>query len=163
MMVKEKLRVLLYGYGNPGREDDGLGTAFIDEISKWVDDHDLNLSLTIDQDYQLNVEDASTMADQDVVIFIDATKEEIEDYSFDQILPSPEASFTMHSVSPEYLLHLCISLFDSSPMTYVLSIRGYNWEFKEGLTQKARDNMEKAVKFLKKRVLWEDLLKQLKS
>jgi hydrogenase maturation protease len=160
-MEKEKLKVLLYGYGNPGRKDDGLGAAFTDEISKWTQDHDLNVSLTIDQNYQLNVEDAKAMADHDVVIFIDATKEEIEDYSFKQILPSPEASFTMHSVSPEYLLHLCISLFESKPLTYVLSIKGYHWDFVEGLSPKAQENLEKAVKFIKKRVLWEDLLIQL--
>jgi hydrogenase maturation protease len=161
MMEKEKLNVLFYGYGNPGREDDGLGAAFTEEISNWALDHDLNVALTVDQNYQLNVEDAKTMAEHDVVIFVDATKEEIEDYSFEQIMPSPEASFTMHSVSPEYLFHLCISLFEQKPLTYVLSIKGYHWEFREGLSPKAKENLEKALNFIKKRVLWEDLLIQL--
>lgn len=162
-MEKKKLNVLLYGYGNPGREDDGLGCAFVDEISNWAKEIDLNVSLTLDQNYQLNIEDASTMAEQDVVIFIDATKGDVENYAFNQILPSPEASFTMHSVSPEYLLHLCITLFDKHPSSYILSIKGYQWELSEGLTPKARENMEKAVTFLKKRVLWQDLLLQLKA
>ena len=28
-------KILLYGYGNPGRQDDGLGVLLVEELEKW--------------------------------------------------------------------------------------------------------------------------------
>ena len=49
-------RVLVIGYGNPGRQDDGLGAAVIERLEA------LGLEgVTVDADYQLNIEDAADM------------------------------------------------------------------------------------------------------
>ena len=49
--------VLVIGYGNPGRMDDGLGPATIDELEKLAID-----GVDLDADYQLTVEDAAAVA-----------------------------------------------------------------------------------------------------
>jgi Ni,Fe-hydrogenase maturation factor len=30
------MKILVYGFGNPGRQDDGLGIFFVNEFEKWV-------------------------------------------------------------------------------------------------------------------------------
>ena len=60
-------KVLLIGYGNPGRLDDGLGPALAAKIEK------LNIdNVDSDSDYQLTVEDAVDIHSHDIVIFADA-------------------------------------------------------------------------------------------
>jgi Ni,Fe-hydrogenase maturation factor len=60
MSAAEK-RVLVLGYGNPGREDDGLGPAFATEISQLG-----RQNVTVLDNYQLMIEDATAVADADV-------------------------------------------------------------------------------------------------
>ncbi len=61
-------RVLVYGYGNPGRLDDGLGPALVRELSR----RGLRAEADLETAYQLQVEDAARVAEYDLVIFADA-------------------------------------------------------------------------------------------
>lgn len=150
-MNKPAAEVLIIGYGNPGRMDDGLGPAFADEAAL------LNLhGVTVESNYQLTVEDAHAVARHPVVIFADATGEEnVEPFSFKRIEPARNSgpSFTSHSVTPEEVLALSITLFGARTRAYVLGIRGYQFEsFSERLSDGARQNLHAAVAFLKKTI-----------
>ena len=142
-------KILIYGYGNPGRQDDGLGILLAEKIRDWA--HKLNIAeIKVDTNYQLNIEDADTISDYDMVFFADASQEEIDSYEFTTINPSDaRVEFTMHAVSPAYILHLCSHLFNKYPPAYLLHIKGYAWDFREGLTEKAEQNLRKASRFLK--------------
>ncbi len=141
-------RILIYAYGNPGRQDDGLGNRFVEELGKWIDDKNIQ-GIEIECNYQLNIEDSLKVADKDIVIFVDASNEDIEDIHFSVVEPSEGRSeFTTHSASPAFVLALCIRLYDKHPKTYLLQIRGYEWEFKEGLSAKAEKNLQKALEFV---------------
>jgi Ni,Fe-hydrogenase maturation factor len=59
----------------------------------------------------------------------------------------------MHAASPAYILALCQKLYRKSPETYLLQIRGYEWEFKEGLSPGAEKNLRKALDFIKQKTL----------
>ncbi|EAV45491.1 Ni,Fe-hydrogenase maturation factor [Stappia aggregata IAM 12614] len=59
--------MLLIGYGNPGRGDDGLGPALSEAIAA----RSLP-GLEVDTDYQLVAEHALAVSSHDVVIFADA-------------------------------------------------------------------------------------------
>lgn len=145
-------RILIYAYGNPGRQDDGLGNRFVDEFEKWVSDYQIP-HIEFESNYQLNIEDSDTISDKDIVIFVDASEEEIEDIHFSVVEPSEGRSeFTTHSASPSLVLALCIQLYDKHPKTFLLQIRGYEWDFKEGLSEKAEKNLEKALQFMKERL-----------
>ncbi len=150
--MKKPPTVLIYGYGNPGRQDDGLGNAFVEKMEQWVRDGNIS-SITFDSNYQLNIEDAEAIADKDLVIFVDASDEPIDDFCLTRVNAS-EASveFTMHAVSASFILHLCNQLFDKYPECYLLHLKGYEWEFKEGLSGKANSNMLKAFDFLCKKL-----------
>ena len=75
--------------------------------------------------------------------------ESIEDYQFTRVSPSDSTvEFTMHTVSASYILDLCNKLFDKNPDCYLLHIKGYKWDLKEELSEKATQNLEEAFAFL---------------
>ena len=115
--------MLILGYGNPGRQDDGLGPAIAEAVEEWA-----LPNVTTDAAYQLNIEEATALAEHDVVVFVDASVNAPEPYSLKRIEAESEITFTTHSVSPESVLALCEDHFNARPETYVLAVRGYEFE-----------------------------------
>lgn len=147
-MKKLKRGILIFGYGNPGREDDGLGSAFVEAIRLWIEKNKLT-NIELDSNYQLNIEDADIMAKKDIVLFVDATEEPIDNFCISTVEPSgSRVEFTMHAVSPAFVLDLCQKIYGKNPQTYLLHIKGYQWEFKEELSINARKNLAKALEFI---------------
>jgi len=64
-------QILIYGFGNPGREDDGLGIELARRLEDWSKKSGLP-GITFDSNYQLNIEDAEVISEKDLVIFADA-------------------------------------------------------------------------------------------
>ncbi|MFP4065180.1 MAG: hydrogenase maturation protease [Bacteroidales bacterium] len=143
-------KILIYGYGNPGRQDDGLGARFIELFDQWLRERKLS-HISTDCNYQLNIEDAAVIADYDVVIFVDASVvEELEDYKLETVVPDDATiEFTMHAVSVSYVVDLCRKIYNKSPEAYVLHIKGYAYDFKEELTPEAEENMYAAFDHMK--------------
>jgi hydrogenase maturation protease len=143
--MDSKRSILLIGYGNPGRLDDGLGPALAATLEDWNVE-----GLTVDADYQLTVENANDVAMHDVVIFADASVNGHEPYYVEKVEPKEALSFSSHSVEPGVLLHLAQSLFQASPRAYILGIRGYDFnEFGERLSPRATENLEKAIAYMR--------------
>ena len=150
--MNNKVKVLVYGYGNPGRQDDALGIEMANMIETWAEKHKIT-NVETDSNYQLKVEDAEKISHKDVVIFVDASQEDIHEYKFDHLeSSSKKVEFTMHAVSPEYVLHVCNDLFNKSPKTCLLGIKGFEWNFKEGLSDNAKLNLEQAFQFLTRKL-----------
>ncbi len=146
-MIDQK-KVLIYGYGNPGRQDDGLGAAFISMMEEHLKSFPIE-GLTLDCNYQLNIEDAELISSYDIVLFVDATQEDVSHFKITEVNPSEsKIEFTMHAVSVAYVLDLCSKIYNKLPTTYLLHIRGYEWEFKEELTAYAKQNLQLAFKFV---------------
>ncbi len=142
-------KILLYGYGNPGRMDDGLGNEFINRINSWIEEKNIKNILT-DSNYQLNIEDAETISHFDLVYFIDASQEDINDFIISEVNPDDaKIEFTMHAVSTSFIADLCKKLYGRCPETHLVHIKGYEWEFREELSTKAEKNLEKALVFMK--------------
>lgn len=137
-------RILVFGYGNPSRQDDGLGPA----LAAAVETMDLP-GVMVDSNYQLTVEDAATVAEYDAVVFADAATEGPEPFSFEPIVPRPNPSFSTHSVQPDAVMSLAKDLFDAGTAGFLLAIRGYAFEpFVSELTEKAGQNLWQAIEFL---------------
>lgn len=143
-MNESAAKVLLIGYGNPGRGDDGLGPALAEAMGA------LNLpGLTVDADYQLVAEDALSAANHEVVVFVDADTKGPEPFSFRELAPKSELSFSSHSLSPAAVLAMAAELFGAHPRGFLLGVRGYAFnEFNEALSEKARANLGAASDFL---------------
>lgn len=140
------IKILVIGYGNPGRLDDGLGPVFAEKIQI------LDLpGVTVESDYQLNIEDAELVSGYDVVVFADASVNASEPFEFKPMQPAaPMVGFSSHSIAAESLLGLAGQLFDARPKAYAMAIRGYEFnEFGERLSAGANGNLKEAVDFFK--------------
>lgn len=145
-------KILVYGYGNPGREDDGLGIELTRRIEEWSKSIGFQ-GIGFDSNYQLNIEDAELISEKDLVIFADASTEDISDYLFTEVTGELDVSFTTHAASPGYIVKLCTDLFGKCPKVFLLHIKGYQWEFKEGLSEQAEENLRKATRFIQEYLL----------
>lgn len=155
-MEKQK-KVLIYGIGNPSKQDDSIGITFTELIQKWVNDIYYSC-IDVDSNYQLNIEDAAQISKYDTVIFVDASiVEEINEFKFEKVKPKKRVEPMMHSVSPEFILYLANEMFHVSPDTYVLHIKGYEFNLEEEPSSKAIMNMNRAFKditiWLEKQIL----------
>lgn len=147
LSVTTKHKILVYGYGNPGREDDGLGPALAVLIETWVKENAID-NIDALSAYQLSIEDSEEVADRDLVIFCDSSTEEIDSYKLSPLKPSPKVEFSMHSISPSFVLYLCKEIHGTTPEAYIMHIKGYDYEIKEGLTINAGKNLDKAFEEL---------------
>ncbi|HRZ28952.1 MAG TPA: hydrogenase maturation protease [Spirochaetota bacterium] len=137
-------KIVVYGYGNPGRQDDGLGPA----MARRIGESGIS-GVETDSNYQLNIEDAAFIADADCVVFVDASLAGDGPFDFVEIGPSEEITFTTHSVSPQSVLALCQDLFGRNVRAYLMGIRGYAWDFAEGLSPDAEKNLDAAHDYLR--------------
>jgi hydrogenase maturation protease len=136
--------VLVIGYGNPGRLDDGLGPR----LAAALEAAGLP-GVTVDADYQLTVEDAAEVARHAVVIFADAAVRGAEPFYFQPLPAGGQPGFSSHSVEPGEVLALARDLFGARVEAYALGIRGYEFnEFGERLSDRATQNLAAAVAFL---------------
>ena len=138
-------KVLIIGYGNPGRADDGLGTAFAENI------RNLNLDNTdIDSDYQLSLEHALDIANAHLTILADAHVSCQEPFIIKKVSPSNSFNFSTHNMSPENLTSIAEQISSNKKEVYILGIRGYEFnEFRESLSEKALDNLHKTYECFK--------------
>jgi len=140
-------RILVIGYGNPGRQDDGLGPAAVAKIKAvgWP-------SVTTSDNYQLVIEDAVEVAAHDVVWFVDATRDGDAPCAIQRLSPALDIAFTSHLLKPEALLAIAHQQFGKAPEAHLVSIRGYEFDFLEGLSDRARSNLALAVTLMRRRI-----------
>lgn len=135
--------ILIYGIGNPGRRDDGLGPALVELLEAARLE-----GVAFDSNYQLNVEDALACSDQETVIFADASETAEAPFAFTELEPAREIAFTTHELSPAAVLALCEELYGRRPKAWTLAVRGYAWDIGEGLSPQAEINLSAALAFL---------------
>lgn len=135
---------LIYGIGNIGRQDDGLGWAFID----WLEKESLCPEAETIRHYQLQLEDADLISGKKRVLFVDATKiPDVQSYQLQSVEAKMDFSFTSHALSVPALMATCEQCFSLLPEVHLLTIKGYAWELQEGLTPLAECNLQRAKAF----------------
>ncbi len=137
--------ILIIGYGNPGRQDDGLGPALAEAVER------LGLpGVSVDSDYQLTVEHAEMAARHRVVVFADATTDAGESFTWRRIEPHGAGiRFSSHHLAPADVLTLARDLFSAEPEGYLLAMRGRRFgELEAGLSAEAQAALDDATHFL---------------
>ena len=137
---------LVCGFGNLYRRDDGAGRAVVNALRKrmgrvplsTMDDGFDDLTRSVDTVvlHQLVPEIADTVADYDLVIFVDAHVPDLPDPLHEEpITPADRApSFVSHQTPPGVLLDLAQRMYGHTPHAVMLSLRGYDFDFGEGLS-----------------------------
>ena len=137
--------VLIFGYGNPARGDDGLGPQFV-ELMQPMQKHAQFDTVT---DYQLQVEHALDLENRQQVIFVDASISAAAPFEFTQVLPTRDNSYTSHAMTPAALLAVYEQVCDQAlPDAELLSIRGYDFELGKPISARAQSNLLQAAGFL---------------
>lgn len=137
-MLKETKKFVLVGFGNEFRRDDGLGIKLLDLIDEKMPKIKIQ---------GLSVDLIDEIKDFEIVIFIDASIEG-ENINFRKIEKEKKFSPLTHHMSPEELLIWAENINKKNYEFYLLSIRGYDFDFGEGLSDKANENLLKAKDFL---------------
>lgn len=138
------MKILLFGYGNPGRGDDALGPELIERIARlrFAD-------VECQNDMQLQVEHVTDLAACKQVLFIDADMSCAEPFDFSEIGAIKDDSYTSHAMSPTALLHAYRQVYrKDAPPAFLLRIRGYDFELGDPLSDKATVNLEAATKLV---------------
>ena len=148
-------KILIIGYGNPDREDDGvawhilrrlalyLGRPAPDLENDGLDElgHSPDLVFVL----QLMPELAETLADYDYVCFIDAhTGAYEEDIRFAPIEAEFQVSPFTHHLTPQTCLVLANTLYGHAPKGLVVSVRGYQFGFSHVLSPQTASLVEQA-------------------
>ena len=141
--MTEQFSVLVYGYGNRGRGDDGAGIYLTDTLrEKQYQD------CFITQAFQLNVEDALLIAEYSLIIFVDAACNLSQPFRFSRLKAAPVIEFTTHAMHPSSVLALCNELYQKDPPCYMLEIAGHCWEMKEALSWETEEACKSALKHI---------------
>jgi hydrogenase maturation protease len=146
---------LILGYGNVDRQDDGvawhvlamladrLGLAFPSSPEEEIQAGQIpDLSFVL----QLTPELAETIAQFRYVCFVDAHTGNIEEDLRLVVLSSGfQASPFTHHMTPSTCLALAETLYGQHPQAILVSIRGYEFGFKRGLSVKTETLAKQAV------------------
>jgi hydrogenase maturation protease len=121
--------VLVIGYGNPLRGDDGIGPHVADLIAKrrWPGVRTLSV-------HQLTPELAAELANVRFAIFVDASA---GDEGLTELEPGGAAGAMTHNGDPGPLLALTRSLYRGRPMAWLLTVRGLNFDHGDQLSREA--------------------------
>lgn len=136
--------VLLIGFGNPGRGDDGLGPA----LARRIEQQRLP-GVDVRTAFQLTVEHALDVARAEIVVFADADVSLEVPYAFGEVPAKAPTHLDSHTVSPNAVMALAGELFGSRARGFALAIAGAEFgKIKEGLSAPARANLASAETFL---------------
>jgi hydrogenase maturation protease len=113
--------VLIIGYGNPLRGDDGIGWQVVEQLAKLAGDSTKVLAV-----HQLTPELAEPISEANVVIFIDACYEgQPGSWTCETIHPDPKPldAYT-HYFTPINLLSHAQAMYGASPKALLISVPG---------------------------------------
>lgn len=140
---KIEWELLVIGYGNTLRSDDGVGPGVADAVSE--------LSLPGVRSvacHQLTPELAHDVAQAGEVIFVDASVESIPRLQIRRLEPSAASQILAHAADPKTLLALARDVFGHCPPAWWLTIPVRNLEFGENFSADAAEGMHGAVRMI---------------
>ncbi len=136
-------RLLIYGIGNPGRQDDALGVLVVERLEA---EH-LPATVTLEANYQLTPEDALTLSEHDVVIFVDATvaPDAPAPYSLRPVEPQAVNAFSSHALGMGTVLELCARACTAARLARTRwRFPAYEFEVNAALSPRAAVNLARA-------------------
>ena len=124
------MRLVVFGWGNASRGDDGLGPELLARIAG----QDAPGVVCV-EDYQLQIEHALDLVGADLALFVDAQADGEAPLTFREIAPTSELSHTTHALAPEALLDVFRRVEGRAPPpAFALGMRGESFGLGEGLS-----------------------------
>lgn len=138
---KARTPILIIGYGNTLRSDDGVGPKIAEAV--------LNMRFPGVQALampQLTPELADPISRADVVIFVDAAVDSSREVKLRKLLPTESSQIIAHACNPRTMLALARDVFDHQPDAWLVTIPVENLELGEQLSVFAQTGLDRALK-----------------
>ena len=153
------MRTLIIGYGNPSRQDDGVGLAVVNGLRARAGQRlleegedgfdDLGTALDTLFLQQLSPELAETLIEYDRVVLVDAHfgiyPELVHRAELD---PHVEAAIVSHHFKPGTLLALARQLYGRAPSGELVSVRGFAFDFTSELSPQTAEGVGQVIEEL---------------
>jgi hydrogenase maturation protease len=141
-------QLLIIGYGNTLRSDDGVGIKIAEAVSdlKYAGVETLCCAL-------LTPELAEPISRSGKVVFVDASVESPRQIHLYPLQPAESSQFMAHAADPRTLLALARDVFGHTPKAWLLTIPIKNLEIGEELSPLARQGFNIAMEKLRQMVL----------
>lgn len=149
-------RVIIIGYGNIDRGDDGAACAIINLLrEKWglapLENFDTGmeaLGREVDSVFvsQLVPEIMEILTDYEKIIFVDAhVGDDPPEMRCARVAPEYAHTIFTHHMTPAVLLAFLKTLYNREPEAYLVSVRGYDFDFKQSLSPRTQSLLPAAV------------------
>ncbi|MDW8104757.1 MAG: hydrogenase maturation protease [Armatimonadota bacterium] len=139
--------ILVIGYGNPLRQDDGFGYRVAELLQEASLEGVQALAC-----HQLTPELAEPLSRCVVALFVDAREgEPVGQLEWETVTADPSAQMLFaHSLTPANLLALAQTLYGSAPArAYLLTVRSVHFAHAEGLSPAVEKAVKQAVAQIK--------------
>lgn len=132
--------ILLIGYGNTLRSDDGVGPKVVEAIEEKHLPGVRTLICGL-----LTPELADPISQAKVVIFVDAAVDAPREVQLRKLIPAESAQIMAHAADPKTMLALSRDVFGHTPEAWWLTIPAENLSIGEELSPLARRGMKTAI------------------
>ena len=133
--------LLVIGYGNTLRGDDGVGPRVAEVVGLMGLP---GVRTLICQ--QLSPEHADPISQADAVVFVDAAVDAPKEALLRPLEPNESSQLMAHAADPRTMLALARDVFGHAPRAWWLTIPAVNLEFSETLSSEAQRGLKDAVK-----------------
>ncbi len=151
-------KILLLGYGNPDREDDGVAWHILRALAvkmglpapdSYEDDFPENPHVDFAFYLQLTPEMAEDISGYEYVCFVDAHTGNIpEEVRIIDVESDFQKSPFTHHLTAQSLLSICETLYNTKPESALLSVRGYRFLFSRTLSEPTSVLVTEAVELV---------------
>jgi hydrogenase maturation protease len=151
-------KLLIIGYGNPDRQDDGVAWHILRAITlklglpapdTYEDEFPESAQIDFAFYLQLTPEMAEDLHAYEHVCFVDAHTGNIsEPVRLIEVESEFQASPFTHHLTPQSLLSFCETLYRNKPEAALLSVRGYHFGLSQQLSEETAELVPQAVALL---------------
>jgi hydrogenase maturation protease len=144
------MTVLVIGYGNTLRGDDGIGYQVAETVAEWQLPQVRSIAV-----HQLLPELAADIAEVEIVVFVDAVvaiDSPTPEIAITPIFGGGDDNFSTHIITPQLLLGITHKLYCATPIAYFLTIPAIDFTLGTTLSPLASLGKNLALDYLKSAV-----------
>ena len=139
-----KLRMLVIGYGNELRQDDGVGPRLARIVAGWQRPGLEGIAV-----HQLSPELAERLNQADHVVFVDAGLSR-DDVRLVRLEPGPAPATWGHACDPQTLLALTEDLYGVRPEAWLMEMPAACLGFGVGLSRRAEQGLQATLQHIRR-------------
>lgn len=148
-LVDAQPRRRLFFIGNPGRGDDGVAIALLDQLTQLPCWQAYAGYVAAEWYFQLCPEQIYELNDVAAVLFIDADASGSDEVHIEPLTPDQHCTIDSHSLPPTTLLRLYEDIFkQQAPKAWLLRIGGNHFALTHSLSPVAQANLHPALHHL---------------